>query len=79
VANKEKKTASELENLVMIEIRKHSELRGIQDVGVALPRIPILYGPTWECFYVADGAQSTSLEIADEIVRKLQNQFDLIF
>lgn len=78
MASKEKKTASELEELMMTEIRKRPELSGVQNVGVTPPAIPIPHGPTWECFYVSDGAPSTRVEIADEIMRKLQNQLDLI-
>jgi len=77
MATKQKKTAYELEALMMVEIRRYPELNNIQAVGVVPPAMPT-GGPTWECNYVSDGPAPTRLDIADEIKRKLQDEFDLL-
>ena len=78
MANKEKKTAPELEELMMVEIKKRPELDNILSAGITPSGMPKPGGPTWDCNYIADGAAPARVSIADEIKRKLQDQFDLI-
>jgi hypothetical protein len=78
MADKEKKTAAELEELMMTEIRKLPELDNIMSADITPPGMPKPGGPTWECNYVTDGAAPARVFIADEIKRKIQDQFDLI-
>jgi hypothetical protein len=74
---KETRTATQLEVMLLSEIRRHPELRIIQDVAVTPHRVQIPHGPTWEAGYVTDGP-SSKVGLADQIAHKLQDQFDLL-
>ena len=74
---KEKRTAAHLEAMILDEIRKHPDLRIIQAVAVTPHRRKLPHGPTWEAAYVTEGSSSKA-GMADEILRKLQDQFDLL-
>jgi hypothetical protein len=76
MANKEKKTMAELEELIITEFKKHPELKNILSVIVS-PELPSPAGPTWECHRVSDEVTMRKT-IADEIIRKLQDKFDLL-
>jgi hypothetical protein len=75
MASKEKKTASELEELIIKEFQKRPELKNSLSVVVS-PELPTPGGPTWECRRVSDDVTMRGT-IADEIIRKLQDKFDL--
>jgi hypothetical protein len=76
MATKEKKTAAELEELIITEFRKRPELRNILSV-IVTPELPTPDGATWECHRVSDDEATSRRIVADEIIRKLQDQFDL--
>jgi hypothetical protein len=76
MANKEKKTMAELEELIITEFKKHPEFKNILSVIVS-PELPSPDGPTWECHRVSDEVTMRGT-IADEIIRKLQDKFDLL-
>jgi hypothetical protein len=73
---KEKRTAAELEELIITEFKKRPELNNILSVIVS-PELPTPGGPTWECHRVSDEVTMRKT-IADEIIRKLQDKFDLL-
>jgi hypothetical protein len=73
---KEKRTAAELEELIITEFKKRPEFNNILSVIVS-PELPTPGGPTWECHRVSDEVTMRG-SIADEIIRKLQDQFDLV-
>ena len=75
---KEKKTASELQELVFAELRKRPELNNIQTISITPAAVPTPGGPTWDCHRASDGPATLRGTIADEIIRKLQDQFDLV-
>jgi hypothetical protein len=73
---KERKSAVELEELIMTGFRKHSELNGVFSVVVTTER----FRPgcsTWECHLIADNPAQARGIIADLIIRQFQVQFDL--
>ena len=74
--NKEQKTATDLEEMIIMEFRKHPELNNILSV-IVTPEIFRPGGLTWECHRVADDLPTHGI-MADEIIRKLQDQFDLV-
>jgi len=77
MATKEKKTAAELEELIIAEFKKRPELNNILSVVVS-PELPTAGdGPTWECHRVSDEVTMRGT-IADEIIQRFQNQFDLV-
>jgi hypothetical protein len=75
---KEKKTASELQELIFVEFRKRPELNNVQTISVTPVAAPAPDGPSWECHRVSDGPATLRVTVADEIIRKLQDQFDLL-
>jgi hypothetical protein len=75
---KEKKTASELQELVLTEFRKHPELNNIQTVRVSAIVAPAPGGSTWQCHHASDGPAPTRITIANAVISRLQDQFDLL-
>jgi hypothetical protein len=75
---KEKKTASELQDLVFAELRKRPELSNIQTISITPAAVPSPGGSTWDCHRVSDGPATLRVTIADEIIRRLQDEFDLV-
>jgi hypothetical protein len=76
MTEKQKKTEAELKAIIMQEIRKHPICRNILDVAIVPPERPSSYLPNWSASWVMDGAAPWP-PAADEIVQKLQRQFDL--
>jgi hypothetical protein len=74
---KPKKTAQELQAMIMEQIRKQPELRSIMDVGVTPAVQSAAHHPSWQFgWWLRDGPAAASLK-ADEIARKFQYEFDL--
>jgi hypothetical protein len=76
MTEKQKKTEAELKTIIMQEIGKHPKCRNIQNVVIAPSARPSSYLPNWSVSWVVDDAAPRPAD-ADEIVQKLQRQFDL--
>jgi hypothetical protein len=77
MAAKEKRTGAELTAIIMQEVRKHSDCIDITNVAIIRPspqQAP--HHPNWGFVWTRYGSNLAPV-IADEIARKLQNQFDL--
>jgi hypothetical protein len=74
---KPKKTEAELRAIIMQEIRKHPQFGSIQDVAIDRPIQKNPHDPNWGFAWIVDGPPLRPAG-ADEIVRHLQNQLDLI-
>lgn len=74
--DKQKKTQDELKAIVMQEIREHPGLHSIQGVLIERPLQQVSPSPNWRASWIVDGPASRPAE-AEEIVRRLQSQFDL--
>lgn len=65
---REKKTATELEEMIMREVRKHPDLRDVQ--GVLIAENPEPHPPNWRPEFVMAGAGNRpqkALQIATEL------------
>jgi hypothetical protein len=71
MTTKETKTESELELILMEEIRRHPECNHVTGVAITRPT-----DRNWDAAWVCSGPRLAP-SIADEIARKLQAQFDL--
>ena len=69
---KEKITTAELSNLIMRELRKHSECDHVTSVGFTRP-----VQANWAAAFSCDGPRIAPA-IAFEIERRFQNQYDLV-
>ena len=74
--NKPTKTRRELQALIMQEIRKNPEFRNIENVAITRPMQSAPHLPNWSFACVLDGA-SLAPSNADEIVQKIQREYDL--
>jgi hypothetical protein len=77
MAAKEKRTGSELTAIIMQEIRKHPDCIDITNVAIIRPAQQIPHHPNWGFAWTRDYTATLAPVMADEIARKLQNQFDL--
>jgi hypothetical protein len=73
---KEQKTATELETLIMGEIRQHPEWRDVDSVAIIQKVQHASHHPNWDAAFTMNGS-ATPPEEAFAIVRQLQSQFDL--
>jgi hypothetical protein len=73
------RTRDELTELIMREIRKHPECRDIQGATVILSS-QRLYGSNWDISLLGaaelTGRVGSPKQIVDDVVRRLQEQFD---
>ncbi len=76
MAEKQKRTEIELNEIIKQEIRKHPAFRGIISGNIERLGEQVPHQPNWRIFWLMDGAGSVP-PIALEIERKLQNQFEL--
>ena len=76
MAEKQKRTEVELNEIIKLEIRKHPTCRSIISGNIERPGQQIPHQPNWRIFWLMDGGGSVPA-IALEIERKLQNQFEL--
>lgn len=77
MATKEKKTGAELTAMIMQEIRKHSDCTDITNVAIIRPAQQSAPHPNWGVAWTRNYSSNLRPVMADEIARKLQNQFDL--
>src|SRR5712672_3276249 len=70
-----RKTEDELKQIVMEEIRKHSELSQIEDVFFTRPTQPNADAPNWDVGFLPSGARAISR--AQAIIGGLRNRFEL--
>jgi hypothetical protein len=68
---KDMKTEAELESLLMEEVRKYPECSRVTGVAITRPT-----DRNWDVAWVMDGPRFVP-PIANEIARRLQQQFDL--
>ena len=74
---KEKKTATDLTATIMQEVRKHPDCNDITNVAIIRPVQHAPGHPNWSFAWTRDHTSSLAPATANEIARKLQNQFDL--
>jgi hypothetical protein len=77
MAAKEKRTGAELTAIIMQEVRQHSDCNDITNVAIIRP---VQYAPdglNWGFAWTRDYTSNLAPAMADEIARKLRNQFDL--
>lgn len=77
MATKEKRTGVELTAIIMQEVRKHSECTDITGVAIIRPVQHAPHEPNWGFAWTRNYTNNLPPAMADEIVRKFQNQFDL--
>jgi hypothetical protein len=77
MADKTKIATKELADLIMKEIRKHSECAHVAAVGFTRPPQIASHHPNWEPAWSCNGPKIAP-PIAYEIARRFQNQFDLM-
>ena len=77
MAPKEKKTESQLADLVIAAIRQHPECDHIVSVAIIRPVQQAPHHPNWDAAWTISG-NMTPPGVAFEIARQLQAQFDLV-
>jgi len=78
MAGKEPKTAHQLNELVMKELRKYPDLDYIVNVGIAECMRRASHYPNWEPNFGMD-KEHTAPEKAFSIVKELQNKYDCLW
>jgi hypothetical protein len=74
---KEKKTAAQLQEIVMQEVRKHHEWSYLRPASIT-PRVQgASHHASWDASFVCDGDQLRPAE-TDYIITRLQDQYELV-
>lgn len=73
---KVKRSASELEAMIMDEVAKHPDWGSIQGVAITRPVQSAPRHPNWRAAFVMDGPRIVSHE-AEQFARELSGKFDL--
>jgi hypothetical protein len=76
MAAKPTKTAAELADMIMREIRNHPECRNIEKVVITPKKREVAHHRNWNAAWVM-GDETTAVPAAWQIATKLQNEFDL--
>ncbi len=76
MAEKEKKSAAELEALTLYEIRRYRECDHIMGVAITRPPQTAPHHPNWDAAFTISGNEIPP-PIAFEIATRLKSQFDL--
>jgi len=71
------KTAAELADMIMRELRNHPECRNIEKVVITPTKREAAHHRNWNAAWVM-GDEKTAAPVAWQIATKLQNEFDLI-
>jgi hypothetical protein len=73
---KEKKTTSELQAMIMQEVQKHPDWSDIEDVAIKQSGQTAPHRPNWSVGFVTDGPRMASAA-AFQFARELGAKFDL--
>ena len=73
---KERRTGAELTAIIMQEVRKQADCNDITNVAIIRPVQQEPHHP-WRFAWTRDYTNNLAPAMADEIARKVQNQFDL--
>lgn len=73
---KQSRTASELAEILMAEIRKYPECGHIVSVAVTPPMMQGVHGANWNATWQVKGNEPVGPH-AGQITRRLQSQYDL--
>ncbi len=73
---KETKSASELQAMIMQEVRKHPDWSHIEDVAITQKDRTVSHHANWSVGFVCDGPR-TAPEAAFQFARELSAKFDL--
>jgi hypothetical protein len=77
VMKKPSKTAADLRELIMAEVRKTRGCENVQDVAINVTLKTAEHHPSWAFAWVVDGPAPAPL-VVDGIARRFQAEFDLV-
>jgi hypothetical protein len=73
---KPRKSADELEAMIMQEVAKHPDWGSIEGVAITRPVQSALHQPNWRAAFVMDGPRPVS-HMAEQFARELSAKVDL--